>query len=335
MNIRKFPIMLVLCGPLLAAGCPADEDPADAPTAGASDGDEDDGSDEDDGEDDDDGETSGPDDPTEDPGTTTDEDPSTTEPEDETGGDPEDDEDEDDGETMLSNGFIGDMGNDVVLECSVWDQDCPAGEKCMPWANDGGVTWNATKCTPLDEAPGAPGDSCTVEGSGVSGIDSCQASAMCWNVDGETNEGTCLGFCAGSQESPVCDDPTTTCSITNDGVLILCLPDCDPLLQDCAEGEGCFGIQGGYVCAPDASGEMGTYGDPCEALNVCDPGLECSPAATVPGCTGSLGCCSPYCDTEAMDPCPGEAGGQECVPAFAENDAPPGYEDVGVCQIPA
>jgi len=23
--------------------------------------------------------------------------------------------------------------------CSVWDQDCPKGEKCMPWANDGTI----------------------------------------------------------------------------------------------------------------------------------------------------------------------------------------------------
>src|SRR5262245_15971404 len=31
-------------------------------------------------------------------------------------------------------------------ECDVWAQDCPPGEKCMPWANDGGSSWNSLRC---------------------------------------------------------------------------------------------------------------------------------------------------------------------------------------------
>ncbi|MEX1364969.1 MAG: hypothetical protein AB1Z98_17710, partial [Nannocystaceae bacterium] len=42
--------------------------------------------------------------------------------------------------------FIG--CNDVPPppQCSLFAQDCPDGEKCMPWANDGGDAWNATIC---------------------------------------------------------------------------------------------------------------------------------------------------------------------------------------------
>ncbi len=237
-----------------------------------------------------------------------------------------------------ASGFITDPdGNSVSIECSVWDQDCPEGEKCMPWANDGGNSWNATRCSPVSPDPGQPGDPCTVEGSGVSGVDDCDVATMCWGVDPETNMGTCVAFCMGSENNPVCDDPTTACSIANEGTLILCLPTCDPLLQNCMDGEGCWGIDDDFVCAPDAGGEMGAYGDPCEFLNVCDPGLFCANPDVVPGCA-SAGCCSEFCDMS--DPmaganCAGAGGGQMCIPWFEKGQAPPGYEDVGACAIPA
>jgi hypothetical protein len=117
---------------------------------------------------------------------------------------------------------------------------------------------------------------------------------------------------------------------------VLCLPACDPLLQDCAAGQACYGIQDVFTCVPDASGEMGVYGDPCEYINVCDPGLFCAGAEAVPNCAGSLGCCSEFCDLgsdQGDAQCSGAAGGQTCVP-WTENPSP-GLEDVGACVIPA
>jgi len=231
-----------------------------------------------------------------------------------------------------------DGGGGVAFECDIWAQDCDEGEKCMPWANDGGNAWNATRCTPLDPNPAQVGDPCTVEGSGVSGIDNCALSSMCWNVDPETNEGTCVEFCSGSEANPVCEDPGTSCSILNEGALILCLPNCDPLLQDCADGEGCYVTNDTFSCVPDAGGEMGAFGEGCEFLNVCDPGLFCANPDGVPNCQGSIGCCSEFCDLTAPDPdamCTGAAGGQMCTPWYEEGQAPPGYEDVGACVIPA
>jgi len=236
-------------------------------------------------------------------------------------------------------GFIQDPdGGGVNIECDVWAQDCPEGEKCMPWANDGGSSWNATRCSPLDPNPAQIGDPCTVEGSGVSGIDNCDIASMCWDVDPETNEGTCVAFCSGSEANPVCEDPMTQCVIANEGTLILCLPNCDPLGQDCPEGQACYPIDDSFACAPDAGGEMGAYGEGCEFLNVCDPGLFCANPDAVPNCAGAAGCCSEFCDLSDADPdsmCTGAAGGQICTPWYEEGQAPPGFESVGACAIPA
>jgi len=227
-------------------------------------------------------------------------------------------------------------GGSGVFECDMFAQDCPEGEKCMPWANDGGNAWNATRCSPIDESPGQAGDECEVEGSGVSGLDDCDIATMCWDVDPETNMGTCAAMCSGDESNPLCEDPDTACINVNDGAIVLCLPLCDPLLQDCPDGQACYGIDESFTCVPDASGEMGVYGDPCEFINACDPGLFCANADGVPGCAGTQGCCSEFCDLD--DPtgdaqCSGSAGGQSCV-TWSETPQP-GLESVGACVIPA
>lgn len=207
----------------------------------------------------------------------------------------------------------------------------------MPWSNNGDGIWNATRCSPIDDNPAQPGDECSVEGSGVSGIDNCEGGSMCWDVDGETNTGTCAAMCTGDESNPLCEDPDTTCVNVNDGAIVLCLPQCDPLLQDCDEGQACYGVgENDYTCVPDASGEMGAYGDSCGIiLNACDPGLYCAAAATVPNCQGTEGCCSEFCDLDSPDgndQCSGVLEGQECVALTA--DPQPGFEAVGGCAIP-
>ncbi|MBL8948932.1 MAG: hypothetical protein JNK45_37515, partial [Myxococcales bacterium] len=147
--------------------------------------------------------------------------------------------------TFITGG--GDWGS--IDECSLWEQDCPKGEKCMPWANDGGSSWNATRCSPLEPDAGGPGEPCTVEGSGVSGIDDCELGAMCWNVDPETNMGGCVAFCIGDEANPLCANECDQCNIGGDSVLILCLPQCDPIAQDCGEGLGCYPDFQSFSCA--------------------------------------------------------------------------------------
>jgi hypothetical protein len=243
-------------------------------------------------------------------------------------------------DTTSESGDSADDGSFVNVDqavesmCDIWNpNDCPEGEKCMPYAS-GGSSWDALKCIPIAENPKVLGDECNAPLGGAGGEDDCDGGLFCYYVDSETQVGTCISFCTGSAEMPVCE-ADTLCSIVNDGVLVLCRPTCDPIVQDCEPaGSACLQATGseGFVCIIDASGaDAGAYGDNCEFLNSCDPGLACADAAGVPGCTGS-GCCSPFCDTSAMNECPDAAMGQICEPWF---ETPvPGYETVGLCVLP-
>ncbi len=217
-----------------------------------------------------------------------------------------------------------------TVECDPWTQDCGEGQKCMPWANDGGSSWNAQHCTPVAEDPDQPGEPCTVEGNGVSGIDSCDFGAMCWNVDPETNTGTCVALCTGSEADPSCAAACDRCLITNDGVITLCLPLCHPAGDDCGADEVCAILEEAFQCLPAfVSGGAGV-GDPCASPNECGAGLRCAAAAELPACEGDA-CCTPWCDPADPEGCaavPGTAC-QEFTAAVAECTAA-----VGSCVLP-
>lgn len=230
-----------------------------------------------------------------------------------------------------------DQGGGGTVECDIWAQDCPMDQKCMPWADDGGSAWNATKCSDVDPDAALVGDEC--EGGGVSGVDNCELGSMCYYVDNETNLGVCVPFCIGTPDAPTCADLTDQCSISNDGVLILCRKTCDPLLQDCQGSSSCLNAAGSdkFVCIADASGEAGAAGDPCEYLNSCDPGLLCLNASVIPDCQAS-GCCSEFCDLSDPnkdDTCSLKDKGVTCEPYYDEMmEPPPGLEDLGACYQP-
>ncbi len=225
------------------------------------------------------------------------------------------------------------------FECDLFAQDCPPGQKCMPWANDGGTSWNDTRCSPIAEDPGEPGEPCQAEGGAFSGIDDCRLGAMCWEVDPETNTGTCVALCIGDVSDLTCEDQNSFCRTSEIDLLPVCLPLCDPQDQDCPEGKGCYPTSEAWVCLDDASGELGAYGDPCELIiNTCDPGLVCIGAAGVPDCMGAAGCCSEICDISSDEgdaQCTGAPQGQICQAWYGETGAPPGFEYVGACTLPA
>jgi len=221
-------------------------------------------------------------------------------------------------------------------ECDVWTQDCADGEKCVPWADDGGTIWNATRCVPV-MGNGQPGDSCTLQGE-ITGIDDCALGSICMRLDNGTDKGICVAQCEGQPEAPSCAELGDACVITNDGVLAICMANCDPVVQDCASGLGCYplGSNGAPVCWPDFSGEGGAYGDPCATGNGCDPGLFCAGQFVVPGCEHEA-CCSEFCDLTVADPdaqCSGQAQGQICQSFFFEETPTPGLEHLGVCAPP-
>ena len=235
-------------------------------------------------------------------------------------------------DTLGSTGSTGSEDTETGGDqsCNLFEQDCPDGHKCMPWASDGGNSWNALKCTPIALDPDGIDEVCTVERSGLSGVDSCELGAMCWNVDPETLSGECVPFCIGDESNATCEDSGRTCSISGSSVLALCLANCDPLAPDCPEAQGCYPLNENFTCAPDASGEVGGgYQDECEFVNACQPGLLCLGNDVVPDCAAD-GCCTPYCDTTAPD-CP---DGAECLPYFSPGERPEGVETVGICGTP-
>lgn len=216
----------------------------------------------------------------------------------------------------------------LIPSCDLFAQDCEPGEKCMPFGTTG--TWTATGCFPVDPNPGAPGDVCDSPGGATSGADTCDIGAMCWDVDEDTEEGTCVPMCIGSQENPICADPDTSCAIANGGLIILCLPTCDPLLQDCDGDQGCYPVNDSFNCVPTGTDEEG---DTCEFINGCGLGLACLSTDDYGlGCLG-VGCCSSFCDTDQPSDCPEPT--HECVAWYEEGMAPPGYDNVGVCSVPA
>ena len=218
-------------------------------------------------------------------------------------------------------------------ECSIFEQDCPAGQKCMPYSNDGGNAWNATKCVPIVPNPAGLYEPCTVKGSGVSGEDTCDKHLMCWNVSQETGMGQCFGQCIGTPESPGCEDPTATCHWGR-SALSICIPGCDPLLQDCLNADACIPqpMGDGFVCVLDASGDEGQLFDPCEFANACDPGFLCAdPALAVECDPQAAGCCLNFCDLTAPK-CMGKE--QVCLAWYEAGMEPPGLENVGVCGLP-
>jgi hypothetical protein len=213
--------------------------------------------------------------------------------------------------------------------CDPWEQDCPEGEKCQPWANDGGPDWTSTRCSPLDPSAGQPGDPCVLEGSAVSGVDTCGVGSLCWASDPETVEGTCVQMCTGSPDLPVCDDPQRACAMTNEGTVTVCLMACDPLVGDCLEGEGCYPLAGDetvpmFVCAPTGNGMTvgGRHPTHCAAGTV-DVGTDalssCAPNADP--------CCATLCDLTA----PACDDGLTCTPFYEEGTLPPDLEEIGLC----
>lgn len=206
-------------------------------------------------------------------------------------------------------------------ECSVWQQDCPRGERCAARSSGAdSAVWDRVWCVPLHPDPAEIGEPCEVEGSAYSGIDTCRANARCWNVDPETLQGTCVELCEGTPEAPTCSDPSTLCLAANEDVINVCLPQCDPLANACDSGNGCYPIPGGFVCLPLDAGLLQPEPGSCITLNECPVGTACAEEANA--CPdGATPCCAPYCDLNAPA-CP---DGTSCVDALGDTS-------VGLCQ---
>jgi hypothetical protein len=214
-----------------------------------------------------------------------------------------------------------------ISQCDPFAQDCPEGEKCVGYASVGG-SWDANKCVPI-LGDGQAGDPCTYGGT-VESTDDCDAESFCWKVMDVEGEpvGVCTEFCQGDPDEPECPIGTQ-CFLAYDGSINLCLPSCDPVLQDCEPGLACYWSGSGFACSLTTVDVA--LGDPCGFINDCAAGLGCMPAELLPDCFGSA-CCASYCSLMVGAAC--AQPGTECSAFFEEGMAPLGYEDVGVCILP-
>ena len=249
-------------------------------------------------------------------------DPSTTE----TGADPSTTSEPN--PTTMGPDFVPESDDTVFYDCDSFLQDCPEGEKCVPYGSTGSQ-WDAQKCVPIlgDQGVGEP---CVYDGV-VPATDDCDASSYCWNameVEGEL-VGTCHALCTGSHDAPMCP-PGSNCSINGDGTITLCIPTCDPLAQDCEAGLGCYWSGTDFSCI--FTTEDIPAGEPCGYFNDCMGGNLCVNTEDLPACEGSA-CCAPYCDLDLGDgPC-AVLPGTSCVAFFPEGTAPDDYEHIGVCIV--
>ncbi len=228
----------------------------------------------------------------------------------------------------------------VGAMCSLLQQDCQDGEKCVPFNENGGIFPDGVKCVP--ETPNADeiGAECLTMGGFGSGEDTCIAGSLCLDLD-DDGFATCVEFCQGpSAEEAFCLDPDYTCVELFEPIVPVCFRKCNPLVQDCPSGEGCFmdapmlGAEG-FVCMPlvkNLSPGGGVFPEGCIAMSNCAPGNSCVFAENVPSCQGVY-CCTPWCDLDLPDPCPEYEETMSCIPWYPQGEAPPNFENVGICGI--
>jgi len=218
-------------------------------------------------------------------------------------------------------------------ECDPKAQDCGEGQKCTAYGKVSGDEWNANKCVDVT-GDGVAGDPCTVEPPDkFSGIDNCAEGFICLNTDDEGKDGSCVSFCSMDDACPNNPGGKGLClPDTNEGFLPICLPNCDPLLQDCPSGQGCYGDLSldFFICfIPDPMPGNGAENESCAFTNACLEGLSCEAGAVLDGCMEEA-CCTPFCPldgdgSECTAP-------EECIAYFPEPVA--GAENVGICVLP-
>jgi hypothetical protein len=228
--------------------------------------------------------------------------------------------------------FLADPDTGGSGGCDVYIQDCPPGQKCAWTAPEDAGWWETTTCVPLAPAPLPDGAPCTYDLDAVfDSVDECGPAAMC--VEGYFEPGewdgqaTCMSLCKGSGEYPYCD-PGMVC--VGGRSLYLCIPTCDPFIQDCPVGQRCDFYGAATLCTWDWPDEPRIeVGEPCDVPAQCELGATCiGAAAATPACAESS-CCTPFCNLanpQAKCPLPG----QKCL---APDDwGQPVQPSLGVCR---
>jgi len=188
---------------------------------------------------------------------------------------------DDDGDASSSDTTSSDLPPPPCLrcsfECSLAERDCPRGEKCTPWADDGASIWNALRCVPLAATTVPVGSACEAtrqrsildDDEYLVGQDNCVAGATCVGVSVEAPAGRCQPLCGGGANDPSCD-PSRSCVSYNNEDFGVCLVQCDPSSPACMPDEVCSPWDDHFVCAPQTANAG--LGQPCNLVNACTAG---------------------------------------------------------------
>lgn len=193
--------------------------------------------------------------------------------------------------------------------CDPWQDTCPAGQKCKPYA-EGFGPWIGASCVPVADPSTPTGGAC--EAAELSFTDECEGGAVCHGFLGDEESRRCHEICGGSLAQPTCSAACSRC-VSNGGFAGVCLFPCDPRASDCPPGQTCQVL----VEAPRLLCGVGpgpsTAGEVCESPGWCTEGTACADAALVPGCADAK-CCTPVCDLDAPDTCAQTLPGTTCSP---------------------
>ncbi len=228
-------------------------------------------------------------------------------------------------------------------QCDIYGQDCGDGDKCTVYSQNADLVPDDLRCCPITgNQPRQKGDSCVVQDYFGSCLDNCDVGTFCLDIDDDGN-GVCQSFCGGSANNPECENDET-CFIYFAGTP-MCFDICDPLAQDCPEGQGCYPDMNaaggtGFICLPQI-GPNNTYNDYCWLLSNCAPGFICVTPDFLPNCEPTsvgvaAGCCTALCDVAEPDNCSSFDDELGCTSWYLNGQTPPSVslEDVGVCILP-
>lgn len=210
--------------------------------------------------------------------------------------------------------------------CDPWNDTCPRGQKCQPYALPRGAG-----CVDVVDDPLPVGEPCDAGGT----VDLCEAGAMCVSPDGH-----CLPLCGGAPNpgETTCADACSPCLIRDNGAYGYCPLPCDPRASDCGGDRWCaiYTYEPRFFCASFFKGSV-PAGMPCSKSSDCQEGSACFAKPFLPACDGD-NCCTPVCDLNGPDTCDASFPGTVCNPwpdIFPEFNPTCVPDGLGLCSVPA
>lgn len=232
-------------------------------------------------------------------------------------------------------GFVMDADMGVYDPCSVYDQDCPEGAKCVPSISP---NHSPSRCVPV-LGDHAVGEACTFDGH-ETGTDDCDVDSHCWPGDWDGPEplmGTCAPFCQGSEAQPSCPGQGESCigyvcHVLGQIGIPVCMLTCDVFAQDCGEGMACYFSYFNYSYGCSVVAGDAALGEVCETYDQCAAGYQCIGSENLPSCGGDS-CCTTYCELGDDASCDAALPGTVCSDALA-NPMADGCPAYGLCALP-